>query len=316
MTYTFTQPASVNECFLHLRHFLFATYRQLKPLYGKEWEKVFPKPSSQQDQHRQNIALLLEQIFSDEFYEATQAASPRRAIHPEAQLKVCLALIATETFPKVKQMLEHSQALVKLIDDSYTDPQILCILRIERSLRTALAQLSDTALYYRVHQRLVRISPRPFAFDLLLNTQVQMAKKALAQRPIRLEFAPPPQALVLSLDPLWINFILACLFSNALRFTASGRIRVELQAADGQGMIRLTIHDTGPGLAPEALADLFRAYSRISRHEGRPQGVSYGLSLPISRELARLHGGDIHVKSQVDVGSSFTLFLPSAFNPP
>jgi signal transduction histidine kinase len=316
MSDTHIRPASVNECFVHLRHSLFSTSRQLKGLSQKDWKQAFPQPTPRQEQHRLSIAGLLEQVFSDEFYEATQAASPRRIFRAHQQLKVCLPLIATDTFPKFKEMLRHSRALVNLIDEDFTEPQIQCVLAMQHTLWKAQRQLADTALYYRIYQRLVKISPRPFSFDLLLNKHVQGAKKALAGRPISLEFIPPSQPPPLYLDPLWTDLILGRLFANALRFTERGRIRVQFLPEQEQKLIPLVIQDTGLGLAPEDWEDIFQAYSRISTDIRQPELTTYGLSLPISRELARMNGGEIRVWSQVGQGSSFVFLLPAHANPP
>lgn len=101
--------------------------------------------------------------------------------------------------------------------------------------------------------------------------------------------------------------ILANLLGNALKFTVRGRVeaRIELYAA---GRLSIEIADTGPGLAADELEDAFEPFNRIARTSAGTSGAGLGLSL--SRQLARLMGGELSAHSAVGVGSCFRLVLP------
>ncbi len=101
--------------------------------------------------------------------------------------------------------------------------------------------------------------------------------------------------------------ILANLLGNALKFTIRGRVeaRVELAAS---GRLSIEIADTGPGLAKEELEQAFEPFNRIARTSAGTSGAGLGLSL--SRQLARLMGGELSAHSAVGVGSCFRLELP------
>ncbi len=101
--------------------------------------------------------------------------------------------------------------------------------------------------------------------------------------------------------------ILANLLGNALKFTIRGRVeaRVELAAP---GRLSIEIADTGPGLAKEELEQAFEPFNRIARTSAGTSGAGLGLSL--SRQLARLMGGELSAHSAVGVGSCFRLELP------
>ena len=101
--------------------------------------------------------------------------------------------------------------------------------------------------------------------------------------------------------------ILANLLGNALKFTIRGRVeaRVELAAS---GRLSIEIADTGPGLAREELEQAFEPFNRIARTSAGTSGAGLGLSL--SRQLARLMGGELSAHSAVGVGSCFRLELP------
>lgn len=101
--------------------------------------------------------------------------------------------------------------------------------------------------------------------------------------------------------------ILANLLSNALKFTVRGRVEARIDISPS-GRLAVEIADTGPGLATEELAQAFEPFNRIARTSAGTSGAGLGLSL--SRQLARLMGGELSAHSAVGVGSCFRLELP------
>lgn len=101
--------------------------------------------------------------------------------------------------------------------------------------------------------------------------------------------------------------ILANLLGNALKFTIRGRVEARVELA-GPGRLSIEIADTGPGLAKEELEQAFEPFNRIARTSAGTSGAGLGLSL--SRQLARLMGGELSAHSAVGVGSCFRLELP------
>ena len=108
-------------------------------------------------------------------------------------------------------------------------------------------------------------------------------------------------------DPTRVRQILYNLVSNAVKFTPSGEIRVELSAAPS--VLRLTVTDTGVGIEPEALARLFNKFVQADDTTTRRFGGT-GLGLAICRELAVMMDGVIRVESEPGKGSIFVVDLP------
>ncbi|MGR4862663.1 ATP-binding protein [Caulobacter sp. LARHSG274] len=110
-------------------------------------------------------------------------------------------------------------------------------------------------------------------------------------------------------DSMRLRQVLNNLLSNAIKFTDQGAVTVRLVAReDGDGRLRLeaTVADTGPGLTEADLARLFTPFDQLGSDVVRRHGGS-GLGLVISRELARLMGGDLTVTSQPGRGACFRL---------
>jgi heavy metal sensor kinase len=120
-----------------------------------------------------------------------------------------------------------------------------------------------------------------------------------------------PTGLTLQGDMDLLIRLFLNLLDNAVKYTPENG-RVSITAAKDQTNIRLIIADTGPGIAPEHLPHLFerfyRAESARSRLEAGLGGA--GLGLAIAYEIARAHGGQLQVQSQLEKGTTFTVLLP------
>jgi len=103
--------------------------------------------------------------------------------------------------------------------------------------------------------------------------------------------------------------VLTNLISNAIKFTPEkGRVTVCVQHQSEDLVIRVS--DTGMGIPREALPKIFERFYRVHRPRKQIQGT--GLGLAIVKKIVMMHGGRIEVESEVDQGTTFTVFLPSA----
>jgi len=109
-------------------------------------------------------------------------------------------------------------------------------------------------------------------------------------------------------DPLRVRQILLNFVNNALKFTAAGSVRIRIVPAGGT-MIRLAVHDTGPGFDDATRKRLFLPFSQADESTTRKFGGT-GLGLSICRELATLMGGRVGADSQPGRGSAFWAELP------
>jgi signal transduction histidine kinase len=113
-------------------------------------------------------------------------------------------------------------------------------------------------------------------------------------------------------DARRVQQILCNLLDNSIKFTpAGGRVDVRVISDPQSGSIAITIEDNGVGIPAEQLDRIFEPFIQIEQGYTRSYG-GVGLGLAISRELARMMGGDITVRSEPGAGSSFTLHMPRA----
>ena len=100
------------------------------------------------------------------------------------------------------------------------------------------------------------------------------------------------------------------LLDNAIKYSDAGD-RVDVEIEEDVASLTVEVKDTGVGIPPEDLSQLFERFYRVDKNRSRATGGS-GLGLAISRQIVEMHGGDISVESEVGVGSTFRVRLPKA----
>jgi PAS domain S-box-containing protein len=99
------------------------------------------------------------------------------------------------------------------------------------------------------------------------------------------------------------------LLSNAVKFTPAGGQVTVSAAVDGAGRIRLAVSDTGLGIAEEDIPKALEPYGQVGDVETRRHDGT-GLGLPLVKAFAELHGGELRLESEVDVGTTVTITFP------
>jgi signal transduction histidine kinase len=148
--------------------------------------------------------------------------------------------------------------------------------------------------------------------NLFLSEVLKQVAPQAKSKGLELEMDVPEGAQAISDEKLLI-LVLQNLLDNAVKYSSAGAIKVKARNhsnAEGISWV-LSIIDQGPGIATENLTHLFDAFQRGETH-GIP-GVGLGLS--IAAEATRLLGGKLEIESEVSVGSTFRLMLPSPASP-
>lgn len=142
----------------------------------------------------------------------------------------------------------------------------------------------------------------------LLRQMVQDNLGGADSKKIELSLKVPPKAPKIRGDKIRMSVLLNNLIGNAVKYTPSGgRVNVTLELANRSASI--AVSDTGIGIAEADQARVFEKFYRAASDEVQQESGT-GLGLAIAREVARLHGGDIHVQSELGKGSMFTIELP------
>jgi GAF domain-containing protein/CheY-like chemotaxis protein/tetratricopeptide (TPR) repeat protein len=145
-----------------------------------------------------------------------------------------------------------------------------------------------------------------FGISMLADQCINLAMPLLKPS-VKLEKEVKTDPGIIHSDQDKIKQILLNLLSNAAKFTPSGKIVLGMERTENEMHIYVT--DSGIGISEEALSRVFEEFQQADSSTTRQYGGT-GLGLSISRNLARLLGGDLTAKSELGVGSTFTLTIP------
>jgi two-component system, NtrC family, sensor histidine kinase KinB len=171
-------------------------------------------------------------------------------------------------------------------------------------LQSIVDELLDLS---RIQAGRVELRPVPLDIEDLVREALEPHRAAAAQRGVDLRSDVLPGTGHVAADPERIQLVFANLVGNAIRHSPAGT-EIVVAAEPGQGAVRVTISDAGPGIPREYHQAIFDRFFRLP---GTASGAA-GLGLFIARELVRAHGGDIGVESQPGQGSTFWFTLPAA----
>jgi len=146
-------------------------------------------------------------------------------------------------------------------------------------------------------------------FDLptALDNALMLVRERAGRRGITLQTSVDERLGQIQADERKIRQVVLNLLSNAIKFTPEGG-RIEVAAVPRDGLVEVSVSDTGVGIAPEDQEAVFEEFRQVGTAERKAEGT--GLGLTLCRKFVELHGGRIWLKSQVGGGSTFTFRLP------
>ena len=150
-------------------------------------------------------------------------------------------------------------------------------------------------------------SPWHVLADVASLMAVRAKEKGLQ---LEIDYATPLPATIRT-DPVRLRQILINLTGNAVKFTASGKVKITarlVRQPDDVNRLVFAVSDTGIGMTPDEMTRLYKPFTQADASTTRRFGGT-GLGLAISKRLAELLGGDIEVQSQPEEGSTFTVFI-------
>ncbi|MBD1846597.1 PAS domain S-box protein [Cyanobacteria bacterium FACHB-63] len=205
-------------------------------------------------------------------------------------------------------------------ESGLNDRQRSFITTINRSGEHLLNLINDVLEMSKIEAGRIVLHPEPFDLRHLLDTLQEMFRIRAEVKHLSLAFDLPPDlpAMIVA-DEGKLRQILINLLSNAVKFTDRGSITLQvlLKIAERQGhngsivlspLLHFAISDTGSGIAPEEVEQLFQPFMQTTSGIQVKEGT--GLGLTISRQFVQLMGGDIQVQSAVGQGSTFRFQIP------
>ena len=181
------------------------------------------------------------------------------------------------------------------------------IAREAARLRRLVDQLRQVALFEAGAERL---DAAPLALPPVIADTLEVLAPALERKQVAIENSVPESLPAVNADSDRLIEILLNLFDNALRHTPEGG-RISVSAQQDGAFVRVSIADTGAGIAPEEREHIFDRFYRLDVSRSAETGGS-GLGLAIVRALVEAHGGTIQAGEAPDGGAEFSFTLPLA----
>ena len=230
----------------------------------------------------------------------------------QAQLVAMRADALRQTSHEVRTPLSTITAITETLLDGSTGPltedQQEFVGDIDEAAQHLLALVNDILDYAKAEAGMIRIAPQPVALVELVNQCVTMVGPRATEAGVHVTAQVDASLHEVIADPLRLRQILLNLLSNSIKYNSDGgTVNVRIRP-DVDGMYRISVRDTGRGIAPEHLEHLFEPYYQAAIAD---QGIGTGLGLAIIKHLSELHGGRIEVESVVGTGSMFTILLPT-----
>jgi signal transduction histidine kinase len=167
---------------------------------------------------------------------------------------------------------------------------------------------SNILLYSKLEAAEIEFVSQEIQLDKLLRGLPDVVRLLLGGKNVGFTLDAANPSLRLTTDGGKVEIILRNLLSNAAKFTRQGSIYFRVVALGPE--VRFVVRDTGIGIAPDHLEDVFEPFWQANEPASQDFG-GIGLGLAVSRRLAILLGGSLRVASQLGTGSDFTLTLPT-----
>ena len=185
---------------------------------------------------------------------------------------------------------------------------------IERQVQHMTRLVDDLLDVSRITRGKVELRRRPVEIADVIAKAVEIASPALEQRQHRLEVDVPSRGLTVNGDAGRLAQVFANLLTNSAKYTPPYG-DVSVRAMGDRRMARVSVRDTGMGIAPDVLPHVFEVFVQGSRRDAVRAGL--GLGLAIVRSLTELHGGRVEARSSgLNQGSEFVVELPLLEAPP
>ena len=219
-----------------------------------------------------------------------------------------LANMSHELRTPLNAIIGFSQVLRERMFGEVNDKQQEYLDDILASAHHLLALINDILDLSKVEAGQVELEVAPFSLRDALERGIVMVRERALNDDVEVTLSTNGDVDVVTGDERRISQVIFNLLSNAVKFTPD-RGAVDVCASQVDGEIRVSVADTGPGIAFEDHERIFEEFQQTEAGVEQREGT--GLGLALSKRLVELHGGRIWVESELGRGSTFVFTLPA-----
>ncbi len=177
---------------------------------------------------------------------------------------------------------------------------------VYRNCEHLSGMINDVLDLTRIESNRLILHRQQVQLETLIKSCIQAVRPLIDKKGLALRVALLESPLTIYCDKVRIRQVLLNLLSNAARFTDQGEITIAVSQDDNQ--VRVTVTDTGTGIAPEDAERIFEPFWQSPGQMWREKGSGLGLS--ISKRFVQLHGGEMWLESELGSGTSVSFTLP------
>jgi signal transduction histidine kinase len=219
-----------------------------------------------------------------------------------------LANMSHELRTPLNAVIGFSEALIEKMFGELNPKQEDYLRDIHSSGRHLLSLINDILDLSKIEAGRMELELSEFSLPAALKNALTLVRERAQTHGIALKLHLDPKLGDIRADERKFKQIVLNLLSNAVKFTPDGG-RVEVDARANGGTVKVSVKDTGVGIATKDQAALFEEFRQVGRAStGKREGT--GLGLALTRRFVELHGGKIGVESTPGKGSTFTFTLP------
>ncbi len=219
-----------------------------------------------------------------------------------------LASMSHELRTPLNAIIGFSQVLRERMFGELNEKQEEYLDDILASAYHLLSLINDVLDLSKVEAGQIELDIAPFSLRDALESGVVMVRERASDDGVRVELSADAEIDPVEGDERRIRQVVFNLLANAVKFTPEGGA-VGVSASRRNGEVRVSVSDTGPGVAPEDRERIFDEFQQTDLGVGLGEGT--GLGLALSKRFVELHGGRIWVDSEVGAGSTFVFTLPA-----
>ena len=255
---------------------------------------------------------------TEELSEALRELAIRRdeALEASKTKSLFLANMSHELRTPLNAIIGYSEMLEEEAEDYGYEDIVPDLLKIQKAGTHLLALINDILDISKIEAGKLDIYTEDFDFETLLDEMTTTIYPIIQDKGNKLVVKADKTIGTIHSDVTKMRQIVFNLLSNAAKFTENGTITVDVQTETivGKEWLEISVIDTGIGMTPEQIANVFDEFTQADSSTTRKYGGT-GLGLPISRHFAQMMGGDINITSTPGEGSKFQVRLPSHVMP-
>ena len=255
------------------------------------------------------------QIFANQSVLAIQNARLFREIADKSrQLEVAskhksefLANMSHELRTPLNAIIGFSEVLSERMFGELNEKQEEYLKDIYASGTHLLSLINDILDLSKIEAGRMELELSDLHLPTALDSALTLVRERAGRRGIELQMNVDSRLGQVRADERKVRQVVLNLLSNAIKFTPEGG-RIEVRATPQDGLVEVSVSDTGVGIAPEDQEAVFEEFRQVGTADKKVEGT--GLGLTLCRRFVELHGGRIWVKSELGTGSTFTFSLP------